>query len=126
MNSLLSALTLLAENPPDPAAGEGSPSMVPFVTQILMFASIGLVFYFLLMRPQKKEQTRRLTMLAALKNNDRVLTTSGIYGVVTNVHREANQVTIRVDETANTKIRMTLGSIAQVLDNESSEGTESK
>ena len=50
-----------------------------------------------------------------MKKNDRVLTASGIYGVVTNVHREANEVTVRVDEATNAKLRMTLSSIAEVL-----------
>ena len=61
-----------------------------------------------------------------MKKNDRVLTTGGIYGVVTNVHREANEVTIKVDESTNTKLRMTLGSIAQVLGDEPSEEGASK
>ena len=65
-------------------------------------------------------------LLAAVKKNDRVLTTGGIYGVVTNVHREANEVTIKVDEATNTKLRMTLGSIAQVLGDEPAEDAASK
>ena len=35
--------------------------------------------------------------------------------MVTNVHREADEVTIKVDEATNAKLRVTLGSIAQVL-----------
>ena len=93
---------------------------------LLMFLAIGALFYFLLLRPQRREQSRRQTLLAAVKKNDRVLTTGGIYGVVTNVHREANEVTIKVDETTNTKLRMTLGSIAEVLGDESAEDAESK
>jgi preprotein translocase subunit YajC len=54
-------------------------------------------------------------MLKTIKKNDRVITVGGIYGVVANVHREVDEVTIKVDESTNTKLRMTLGSISRVL-----------
>ena len=59
-------------------------------------------------------------MLEAVKKNDRVITAGGIYGVVTNVHREADEVTIKVDEATNTKLRLTLSSITRVLGDEPS------
>jgi len=82
--------------------------------------TIGFLFYFLMIRPQQREQRKRQEMLAAVKKNDRVITTGGIYGLVSNVHAEADEVTIKVDETTNTKLRMTLGSIARVLGDETS------
>jgi preprotein translocase subunit YajC len=57
-------------------------------------------------------------MISALKKNDRVVTAGGMYGVVTNLQRESDEVTLRVDETTNTKIRVTLSSIARVLGDE--------
>lgn len=77
--------------------------------------AIAFLFYFLLLRPQRREQSRRQAMLDGLKKNDRVVTIGGIYGVVTNVRREADEVTIRVDEDSNTKLRITLGAIARVV-----------
>jgi preprotein translocase subunit YajC len=91
------------------------------MTMLLPFVAIFVLFYFLLMRPQRREQARRQAMLAAVKKNDRVVTVGGIYGVVTNVHREADEVTIKVDETTNTKLRVTLGSLARVLGDEGAE-----
>ncbi len=79
------------------------------------------VFYFIVLRPQKHEQNRRKAMLAAVKKNDRVVTAGGIYGVVTNVRQEADEVTVKVDESTNTKIRMTLSSIVRVLGDQPSE-----
>ncbi len=78
---------------------------------VLIFA----VFWFLILRPMNREKSRQASLLSAMKKNDRVLTNSGIYGVVTNVSKESNEVTIRVDESNNVKLRMTLNSIAQVL-----------
>jgi preprotein translocase subunit YajC len=66
-------------------------------------------------------------MLSNLKKNDRVVTVGGIYGVVSNVHREADEVTLKVDESTNTKLRVTMASIARVLATEdSSQDTPSK
>ncbi len=64
--------------------------------------------------------------MAAVKKNDRVVTTGGIYGVVANVHAEADEVTVKVDETTNTKLRMTLGSIARVLGDEAADDKSSR
>jgi len=88
--------------------------------QFLPFIAIGVLFYLLLIRPQRNEQARRQIMLAAVKKNDRVVTISGIYGVVANVHREADEVTLKVDEATNTKLRVTLSSIGRVLGDEPS------
>lgn len=104
----------------DKAGGGGPDLMWP----LLIIMLLGM--YWFLFRPQRKEQARREAMLTAMKKNDRVLTAGGIYGVVTNVHREANEVTIKVDETSNTKLHVTLSSIAQILGEEPSEDTKSK
>jgi preprotein translocase subunit YajC len=67
-------------------------------------------------------------MWGALKKNDRVLTSSGIIGVVTNVSKESNppEVTLRIDETTSAKLRVTLNSVAQVLGDEASAEAPSK
>ena len=93
---------------------------------LLPFVAIFVLFYFLLIRPQRREQARRQEMLAGVKKNDRVVTAGGIYGVVTNVHREADEVTLKVDEATNTKLRVTLSSIARVLGDEPSDETANK
>lgn len=77
--------------------------------------AIAFLFYFLLVRPQRREQSQRDVMIASLKKNDRVVTIGGIYGVITNIRREADEVTIKVDEATNTKLRVTLGAIARVV-----------
>jgi len=97
-------------NAPPPGGG--------MFSMLLPFLAIGFLFYFLLIRPQRQEQSRRKEMLSAVKKNDRVITAGGIYGVVTNVHAEADEVTIKVDESTNTKLRITLSSVARVLGDE--------
>ncbi|MFV2068159.1 MAG: preprotein translocase subunit YajC [Pirellulales bacterium] len=77
---------------------------------------IGALFYFMLIRPERKKQKAHKALLDALKKNDRVVTIGGIYGVVTNVQRDADEVTIKVDESQNTKLRITFGAVARVID----------
>lgn len=91
----------------------GSPLM-----SLLPFALIGVFFYLLVIKPQRREQARRQEMLRNVKKNDRVISTGGIYGVVTNVRPEADRVTIKVDEANNTKLEITLNSIARILGDE--------
>ena len=112
--TFLTNLVLFAEKPPADV-----PPVSPLITWGPLIL-IGFLFYFLLMRPQKKEQARRRMMLSGIKKNDRVVTAGGIYGVVTNVRAEDDEVTIKVDETTNTKLRVTLSSIGRVLGEESS------
>ncbi len=97
----------------DPANGSGLLALWPIV-------AIALLFYFLLIRPQRREQSQREAMLAGLKKNDHVITIGGIHGVVTNIRREADEVTLKVDEATNTKLRVTVGAIARVVAEEPS------
>ena len=99
---------------------------IPWGTSFSLASRWFALFYFMVMRPQSREQARRRAMLAAVKKNDRVVTTGGIYGVVTNVHLEADEVTIKVDESTNTKLRVTLSSIARVLGDEPSDTSANK
>jgi len=87
---------------------------------LIPFLAIGFLFYLLLLRPQQRERAKRTDMLAAVKKNDHVVTIGGIHGVVTNVRAEADEVTIKVDESNNTKLRMTLSSVARVLTDDTS------
>lgn len=87
-----------------------------FIWSILtIWLPIGFVFYWLLIRPQQQERKQREAMLAQVKKNDKVVTVGGIYGVVTMVKREADEITIKVDEATNTKIRVTVGAVARVV-----------
>jgi preprotein translocase subunit YajC len=92
-------------------------SPIPLLVILLLF------FYLIVLRPHRREQARRRAMLAAVNKNDRVVTIGGIYGVVTNIHREADEATIKVDEATNTKLRVTLGSISRVLGDEPADQT---
>jgi preprotein translocase subunit YajC len=109
-------------------AAQPNPGLLEQVltSPLILLGLLIFVFYFVVMRPQRKEQAKRLDMLGNVKKNDRVVTIGGIYGVVMNVHREADEVTLKVDETTNTKLRITLSSIARVISGESAEDESTK
>lgn len=105
------------------AGGSGAPAPAQnpqgsLISLALPFLMIGLVFYFLMIRPQKREQQTRTEMLSTLKKNDRVVTVGGIYGVVSSVQADADEVTLKIDENTNTKLRVTLSSIARIVGDE--------
>ena len=74
----------------------------------MLFPILGMlaIFYFLLIRPQQKRQKETQKMITALKNGDRVLTSSGIYATVAGVKDDtlilkiADNVKIEVLKTA--------------------------
>jgi preprotein translocase subunit YajC len=76
------------------------------VTQLLFFAAIFAIFYFLLIRPQQRQKREREATLAAVKKGDRVVTTSGLHGTVvglgehTMTLRVADQVRLDFDRSA--------------------------
>lgn len=78
--------------------------VLPGISQemLQMLASYGpivlmaVVFYFILYRPQKKEQKLRAEMLNGLKKGDRVITAGGMYGTITSL--DAKKVTLKVAE----------------------------
>lgn len=57
----------------------------PAIVLVLQFLAIGLVFYFLIIRPQGVARKRAAEMLAAIKKNDVVTTAGGVIGKVKTV-----------------------------------------
>jgi preprotein translocase subunit YajC len=102
--------TLLAE-----ADGGGGRGAFPF-DMLLPFVAIFFLFYFLMIRPERRKRAEMSLMLENLKKNDRVVTIGGIHGVVVNVQKGSNDVTIRVDE--NTRLRVLRTAISRVLSDE--------
>lgn len=75
-------------------------------------ALIVLMFYFLLIRPQKKEQKKMQAMLSTLEVGDCVLTTSGFYGIVIDITDDT--VIVEFGNNKNCRIPMQKNAISQV------------
>ena len=87
-------------------------TMLNFV--LFQILPIGLIFYFLIIRPQQQQQKKIKAMLSNLKKNDEVITTSGIHGTVAIVKEKT--VVVRVDE--GCRIEFDRESIASVTNGE--------
>jgi preprotein translocase subunit YajC len=90
----------------------------PVGQQILQYAPLivmGVLFYMLMIQPERKKRAETQKMLNNLQKNNRVVTIGGIHGTVINVQKDSDEVTIRVDETTNTKLRVSRSAIARVV-----------
>ena len=68
--------------------------------------------YFMIMRPQKKEQQRVSSMLSSMEVGDSVVTTSGFYGTLIDITEE--DVIVEFGSNKNCRIPMQKAAIAQV------------
>ena len=87
-------------------------------SMLLPLIAIMVFFYFLILKPQKNKEQAMRDMVANLKEKDRVVTIGGIHGVVTNVQRDRDEITLRIDEATGTKIRVSASAIAKVVTDE--------
>jgi preprotein translocase subunit YajC len=116
-DSIAIPFSLLADGPAAP------PEPLQLIVNYLPMILIVLVAWMMLYRPERERMRRHEELLAQLKKNDRVVTSSGIYGTVANVDREADRVALRVDDAGTVKINVTLSSIAKVLGDKSDKAT---
>ncbi len=101
MTSLPALLMAIA-----PTSGEGGGG---FISMLPIIAMVGII-YFLLIRPQQKEQKRHREMVTALKKGDEVITSGGIFGRITALNDE--KITLKVSD--NTQIVVERGKISRV------------
>ena len=74
---------------------EGGNTM-SLINALWPFVLMGGIFYFMLYKPQKKEQQRRQDLLNGLKKGDRIITIGGIYGTITDISEK--KVVVEVAE----------------------------
>ena len=87
-------------------------SSTSWVTLIIIYVVLFGGFYFLFMRPQKKEQQRVQNMVAEMEVGDTVLTTSGFYGVIIDITDD--DLIVEFGNNKNCRIPMQKAAIAQV------------
>jgi preprotein translocase subunit YajC len=83
-------------------------------SQMILIVLIFVILYFVMFRGPKKRQQQQENMIKSLKKNDRVQTVGGILGTVLDV--SDNEITLKVDESNNTKIKVTPSAISKVFE----------
>ena len=77
-----------------------------------LFIGMAVLFYFLLLRPARRQEKDRQTMIDALRKNDEVVTNAGIIGTVVNIKKDRDEVTL---ESGGSRMRVLKSSIARVV-----------
>ena len=90
-----------------------SNSMSGVVLVVYLVFIVGFI-YFLMIRPQKKEQKKMNAMLSQLVIGDSVLTTSGFYGMVIDINDDQGTVIVEFGNNKNCRIPMNKTAIVQV------------
>lgn len=90
------------------APREGGGGTLIFVLQMV---AIFAIFYFLLIRPHRKEQEKHEEMIQALTKGDEVITNGGVIGTI--VHADGDRLTIKTAD--DTRLLVQRGRIAQKM-----------
>lgn len=103
----MDTLLTLAMAPPVTEGGQQTSLMgaaLPFVAMVA-------IFYFLLIRPQQKQQKQHQAMLSELKKGDKIVTSGGIHGIVSSVKESI--VSVKIAD--NVKIDVEKSTISKVI-----------
>jgi preprotein translocase subunit YajC len=110
---MLYILLQAAQAAPAPKPGGGGNYM-----SLIMIVAMFAILYFLMIVPQQKKQKQLQQMLDALKENDRIVTTSGIYGRIVSFKPDKNAVVIEIDDTNHIRVEFQRGAIAALAKTE--------
>jgi preprotein translocase subunit YajC len=97
-----------------PAAGGGDGGAIQTMAPYLYLVPIALLFYFMVLRPQQLQERKRRAMIDALKKNDQVLTSAGIYGTVVSVDGKEDKIVLKVGD--GVKMTFSKASITRVVE----------
>jgi len=78
---------------------------------VVLFGSIILIFYFMIIRPQQKRQKERQQMIDSMKKGDKIVTAGGIHGTIVGVEDKILLVQIA----DNVKVKVDRSSVGNIL-----------
>lgn len=108
------ATTAAAEAAPAAEGAAKQPGLFgnPLIMMLILLAAM----YFLMIAPQRKQKKQREQMMAALKEGDRIMTQSGVYGTIKKIKEES--IRLQIDDQTKTTIEITKNAIAMVVKEE--------
>jgi preprotein translocase subunit YajC len=90
----------------------------PFGSWLWIYVALLLVMFFVLFRGPQKQKQERKKLVQSLQKNDRVQTIGGIFGTVVDI--KGDEITLKVDESNNTKIKIASSAIGRNLSQDKS------
>ncbi len=113
----------------DTAAAEAAPAAEGAAKQpglfgnpLIMMLILLAAMYFLMIAPQRKQKKQREQMMAALKDGDRIMTQSGVYGTIKKIKEES--IRLQIDDQTKTTIEISKNAIAMVVKEEEAKPAE--
>ena len=94
-----------------PAGDTQQDPKAQMIQMIAMFAILGVMFYFLMIRPQSKQRKEQENLLKNLRTGDKVLMSNGIFGIIANVKEKSFVVKIA----DNVKIEVVKSAVTTVV-----------
>ena len=112
------------QQPGEPTSKPAPKSKSPWQGQTMLFVMLGGVFllYMFMGRSKRRQAAKRKEMLASLKKGAKVTTIGGIIGTVIEIRED--EVTVKVDETNNVRLRLTRWAIRGVGEEAKAEGSD--
>jgi len=95
-----------------PPSGTEQDPRGAMLNMVVTIGILGVMFYFLLIRPQSKQRKEQEALIKNVKTGDKVLMNSGIYGIVTNVKEKTLMVKI-ADNVKVEVLKTAIGSVVQ-------------
>ena len=89
-------------------------AVASIVSLVLPLLLMGLVFYFMLIRPQRKKDKKVKEMLDALKPGDRVTTIGGIYGTIKSIKDDTIELSVGREDTKMIVARWAIRNVEEV------------
>ncbi len=93
------------------AAAAGAPGAPPAWVQFLPFIAVGVIFWFLILRPQMRQQKEQKAKIAGIKKGDQVLTAGGLLGKVLKVDEHYAELELG----PNVKVKALKSTISDVI-----------
>jgi preprotein translocase subunit YajC len=120
---MLSAKSLLALLAQDEPARELTPIQQILGNPLIPIVGLFFLYYFIVLAPERRRKREETLMKSALKKNDRIITIGGIHGTVVAAPADSNVITIRIDESGSTRVKINRSAIATIVsDKEGQEG----
>ena len=96
----------------------GGSSLVAFLPLLAM----GVIFYFLLIRPQQRRAKAQQALLQGVEVGDEIVTTAGVYGTVTEIDDVADVITVEI--APGTRVRMVRAGVGRIVSDEDDEAVD--
>jgi preprotein translocase subunit YajC len=89
----------------------GGPGQGSFITALIPFILVFVIFYLLIIMPSRKKQKKHQEMVGQLKAGDKIVTSGGIYGTVMGMKEDRIEIKI----SSNVKIDITKTAVAAII-----------